>query len=54
MWHVKGTGVVHPEFWWGNLRGRPLGRHTYRCKYNIKMDLQELGWRAWAGNFLTR
>jgi len=22
MWHVKGTGVVHPEFWWKKLRGR--------------------------------
>ena len=22
MWHVKLTGVVHPEIWWENLRGR--------------------------------
>jgi len=26
----------------------PLGRHIYRCMHNIKMDLQELRWRAWA------
>jgi hypothetical protein len=22
MWHAWGTGDVHAEFWWGNLRER--------------------------------
>jgi hypothetical protein len=33
---------------------RPLGRHARRCEYNIKMDLQEVGWRAWTGLFWLR
>ena len=28
---------------------RPLGRHRHRWEDNIKMDLQEVGWEAWAG-----
>jgi hypothetical protein len=28
---------------------RPLGRPWHRWEDNIKMDLQELGWGAWAG-----
>ena len=28
---------------------RPLGRHRRRCVYNIRMDLQEVGCRYWAG-----
>jgi len=28
---------------------RPLGRPRYIWEDNIKMDLQELGWGAWAG-----
>jgi len=27
---------------------RPLGTPTHRWEYNTKMDLQELGWRAWS------
>jgi hypothetical protein len=26
---------------------RPLGRPSRRWEDNIKLDLQELGWRAW-------
>jgi len=22
MWHLRGRGDVHAEFWWGNLRER--------------------------------
>jgi hypothetical protein len=25
---------------------RPLGRHRYRWEDNIKMNLQEVGWRS--------
>jgi hypothetical protein len=28
---------------------RTLGRHMHRFQDNIEMDLQEIGWRAWAG-----
>jgi len=28
---------------------RALGRPRHRWKDNIKMDLQEIGWGAWAG-----
>jgi hypothetical protein len=28
---------------------RPLGRPRRRWEDNIKMDLQEVGWGAWAG-----
>ena len=28
---------------------RPLGRPRRRCEDNIKMDLQEVGWRPWTG-----
>jgi hypothetical protein len=36
------------------LVGRPegrrqLGRPMHRWEYNIKMDLQEVGWGAWTG-----
>jgi hypothetical protein len=27
----------------------PLGRSTRRCKNNIKMDLQEVGYGVWTG-----
>jgi len=33
---------------------RPLGRPARRCEDNIKMDLPEVGWRAWAGLFRLR
>jgi hypothetical protein len=28
---------------------RPLGRRRHRWEDNIKIDLQEVGWRAWTG-----
>jgi hypothetical protein len=28
---------------------RPLGRPRHRWEGNIKMDLQDVGWRAWTG-----
>jgi hypothetical protein len=28
---------------------RPLGRPRSRLEYNIKMDLQEVGWGVWTG-----
>jgi hypothetical protein len=37
------------------LVGRPLGRPRRRLEEdNIKMDLQEVGWRAWTGFFWLR
>ena len=29
--------------------GRPLGRPRHRWEDNIKVDLREVGWGAWAG-----
>jgi hypothetical protein len=28
---------------------RPLGRTRHRWEDNIKLDLQDMGWGAWAG-----
>ena len=28
---------------------RPLERHRYRWKDNIKMDVQDVGWGSWTG-----
>jgi len=34
----------------GKLEGRrTLGRPRRRWEDNIRMDLQEMGWRAWTG-----
>ena len=33
---------------------RPLGRTRRRWEYNIKMDLQEMGWGAWTGSIWLR
>jgi hypothetical protein len=42
---VWGRGEVHTEFWWGNLKEkRQLGRPRHRGEYNIKMELQVVGW----------
>jgi hypothetical protein len=39
----------------GKLEGkRPLGRPRHRREINVKMDLQEVGWRAWNGLFWLR
>jgi hypothetical protein len=39
-----GRGERYTGFWWGILRERSLGRPRRRWEYNIKMDLQEVGW----------
>jgi hypothetical protein len=45
---VWGRGEVHRGFWWGNLKkGVLLGRHRRRWENNIKMDIREVGLRAW-------
>ena len=33
---------------------RPLGRSRHRCEDNIKMDLQEVGWRGMNGIALAQ
>ena len=35
-------------------RKRPLGRHRRRWEDNIKMALQEVGWRLWTGSIWLR
>ena len=47
-----GGGEVYKSFFWGgrNLRGKTaLERRRGRLENNIKMDLQVIGWSAWAG-----
>ena len=40
-----GTGEVHTEFWWGDLRERDhLEDSDVDVENNIKMDLQEVEW----------
>ena len=39
-----GTGEVRIVFWWGKPEGKkPLGRPRRRWKYNIKMNIQDVG-----------
>jgi hypothetical protein len=33
---------------------RPLGRPRHRWEDNIKMNLREVGWRAWTGSIWLR
>jgi hypothetical protein len=33
---------------------RPLGRPTHRWEDNIKINLTEVGWRAWTGSIWFR
>jgi hypothetical protein len=45
-----GEGRVAYRILVGRPEGRrPLGRTRCRWEYNIKMDLQEVGWGAWTG-----
>ena len=37
-------------FWWGAKGKRPLGRPRHRWEDNIKVDLKEVGRRAWTGS----
>jgi len=44
-----GKGEAYTWFLMGKAKGkRTLGRPERRGEDNIKMDLQEVGWRAWA------
>jgi hypothetical protein len=50
--HVERMGEVRGAYrvLMGRPEGsRPLGRPRRRWEDNIKMDLQEVGWGAWAG-----
>jgi len=47
MQHARGRGGVYTEFWWGKPEGKILlGTPRRRWDYNIKMNLQEVGWRG--------
>jgi len=39
-----GAGEADEGFWWGDMMIRAPGTLRHRCKNNIKMDLQEVGW----------
>ena len=34
---------------WRPVRNRPLGRPKSRREDNNKMEMQDVGWRAWTG-----
>jgi hypothetical protein len=38
-------GEGHTGFWYGNLKEKSSERPRYRRKCNIKMGLQDVGWR---------
>ena len=44
-------GEVHTGFWWGDLRERDNLGDLGIDEYNIKLDLQKLGWGGmeWIG-----
>jgi hypothetical protein len=42
---VWGRGDVYTGFLWGNLRERDHFEDRRRWEDNIKMDLQDVGWR---------
>ena len=46
MEEKRGAYRVLVEKYYGK---RPLGRPRNRREDNIKMDLHEVGWRAWTG-----
>ena len=37
---------MNTGLWWGSEEKRPAGRRRSRWKYNIKMDIQKVGWRS--------
>jgi hypothetical protein len=44
-WHVWDTGEVYTGLRWRRPDGkRPLVRPRRRCKDNMKMGIQEVGW----------
>jgi hypothetical protein len=46
-WQTEG---VHAGFLWVYPEEKgPLGKPRRRWEYNIKMDFQDVGWRAWTG-----
>jgi hypothetical protein len=47
MWDRRGVFRV---LLWKPEGKRPLGRPRRKWEDNIKMDLQEVGWRLWTGS----
>jgi hypothetical protein len=40
---------MYTGFWQGNLREKTTWKTRHRWQHNIKMNLQEVGCRAWIG-----
>jgi len=44
MWHVRGKGEMHTEFWWGNLREeitlKICGDHIKLISKNLRVGLE--------------
>jgi hypothetical protein len=46
MYPIWGRGEVHTGVLWGKLREKsPIERPRCRWKENIKLNLQDMGWR---------
>jgi hypothetical protein len=52
--HITYTGGVYRALVGKPEGRRPLGRPRRRWEDNIKMDLREVGWRAWTGSIWLR